>query len=57
VTLAFGVDRVEGERRLARARQAGDHHQFVARKIDVDVLEIVLAGAPDGDVTQGLGGG
>ena len=43
--LAFGVDRVEGERRLARARQAGDDDQLVARDVDVDVLEVVDAGA------------
>ena len=30
--LALGVDRVERERRLARARQAGDDHQRVARE-------------------------
>jgi hypothetical protein len=44
-SLPFGVDRVEGERRLPRARQAGDHHQLMARDVDVDVLEIVHAGA------------
>ena len=43
--LAFGVDRVEGERRLARARQAGDDDQLVARDVDVDVLEVVDARA------------
>ena len=48
--LALGIDRVEGERRLARAGQAGDHHQAVARDVDVDVLEIVLARAADGNL-------
>ena len=43
--LAFGVDRVEGERRLARAGQPGNHDQLVARQIDVDVLEVVDARA------------
>ena len=55
--LALGIDRVEGERRLARARQAGDHHQAVARQVDVDVLEIVLARAADGDEAMRLGDG
>src|SRR5262249_24496582 len=41
--LALGVDRIERERGLARPRQAGQHHQPVARQLDVDVLEIVLA--------------
>ena len=43
--LSLGIDRVEGEARLARARQPGDHHQPVARDVDVDALEIVLARA------------
>ena len=48
--LALGIDGVEGERGFARARQAGEHHQLVARNGDVDVLEIVLARAADGDL-------
>ena len=40
---------VEGETGLARAAQAGDDHQRVARQIDVDVLEIVGACAPNAD--------
>ncbi len=47
--LAFGVDRVERERGFPRARQPGEHHQLVARDFEVDVLEIVLAGAADRD--------
>ena len=47
--LAFGIDGVEGERGFARARQAGEHHQLVARNLDVDVLEVVLARAADRD--------
>ena len=43
--LALGVDRVEGERGFARAGQAGEHDELVARDGDVDVLEIVLARA------------
>ena len=45
--LALGVDRVEGQARLARAGQPGEHDQPVARQLDVDVLEVVLAGAAD----------
>ena len=47
--LALGVDRVEGEARLARARQAREHDQPVARQLDVDVPEVVLAGPADAD--------
>ncbi len=48
--LALGVDRVEGQRGLARARQAGDHRQAVAGDLDVDVLEVVDPGAADDEV-------
>ena len=55
--LAFGIDRVEGERGLAGARQAGDHHQAIARQVEVDVLQIVLASAADRDEAVRLGSG
>ena len=58
--LALGVDRVERERRLPRTRQPRDHHQLVARDLDVDVLEVVLARALDDDLFHrdgGAGGG
>src|SRR5262249_22989810 len=48
-TLAFGIERVEGERRLARAGQAREHDQPLARDVDVDALEIMCARAADGD--------
>ncbi len=47
--LALGIDGVEGERRLARARQAGEHDQPVARQVEVDVLEVVFPRPADGD--------
>ncbi len=40
--LALGVDGVEGETALARARKAGEHNQLAARDIHADVLQIVL---------------
>jgi hypothetical protein len=43
--LAFGIDRVEGEGRLARTRQPRDHHQLVAGDVEVDILEVMLARA------------
>ena len=45
----LGKDRVEGERTLAAAAHAGEHHQLVAGNGDVDVLEVVLAGTPHPD--------
>ncbi len=47
--LALGVDRVEGERGLARARQPREDDQRVARDLQVDVLQVVLARAADVD--------
>ena len=47
--LPLGVERVERQRRLPRTRQPRDHHQLVARDLDVDVLEVVLARALDLD--------
>ena len=53
--LALGVDRVERERRLPRAGEARDDHQLVARDADVDVLQVMFAGAADEDVVEGHG--
>ena len=57
--LALGIDGVEGERGFARAGQAGEHHKPVARDRDVDIPEIVFAGAADrylAGVTGGIAG-
>ena len=43
--LALGVDRVEGEARLAGAGQARDHDQRIARQPQVEIPEVVLARA------------
>ncbi len=51
--LAFGVDRVEGQRRLAGARQPGEHDELVTRDRQRDVLQVVLARAADRDVVYG----
>jgi hypothetical protein len=50
--LALGIDGVERQRALARARQAGQHHQLAARDVDADVLEIVLPRAAHADEVQ-----
>ena len=50
--LALGIDRVEGEGRLAAARQAGDDDEGIARQVDIDVLEVMLARTADADVAQ-----
>jgi hypothetical protein len=48
-TLPFGVDRVEGQARLARSGQTGDDDQPVARDVERDVFEVMDARALDGD--------
>ena len=50
--LAFGIDRVERERRFARARQASDHHELIPRDININRFEIVLARAAHFDVFE-----
>ena len=43
--LPLGEDGVEGQAGLARPGQAGEHHEAVARQVEVDAAEVVLAGA------------
>ena len=52
--LALGVDRVERERGLPRAGEPGEDDEPVARKLERDVLEVVLAGAAN---DEGVGHG
>ncbi len=47
--LAFSIDGVERERGFSRPGKSGEHHELVARNLDVDVLEIMLARAVDRD--------
>ncbi len=54
--LAFGVERVERKRRLARPGQAGDHHELVAREVEAEVLEVVRACAADANLVHAAGG-
>ena len=53
--LALGEDGVEGERRLARARDSGDDDEPVARNVEGDVLEVVLTRAADAKEVHGEG--
>ena len=47
--LAFGVEGIEGERGFPRSADASDDGELIARDLDVDILEVVLAGAGDAD--------
>jgi hypothetical protein len=47
--LAFRIDRVEGERGFAGTGQAGEHHEGIARDVEIDILEVVFARPLDGD--------
>src|SRR3990172_6271523 len=51
--LAFGVQRVEHERGLARARDPGDDDQLAGRDRQREVLEIVLARAANANRVGG----
>ncbi len=53
--LALGVDGVERQRALARARQPRQHHQLLARDVDADVLQIVFARAAHADEAMRIG--
>src|SRR5207244_13543056 len=44
-----------GERGLARARETRDHGQPVARDLDVDALQVVLAGPANDDALAPCG--
>src|SRR5689334_20924291 len=43
--LRFGVERAECQRGLARSRYTGEDDQRLTGNIDVDILEVVLAGS------------
>src|SRR5256712_147368 len=45
--LTFSIEDVKRERRLSRAADSGDHREGIERKVEVDVLQIVLLSAPD----------
>ena len=51
--LAFVEEDVERQRRLARARDPGDHREGLARDLDVDRLQVVLARVDDLDRRRG----
>ena len=53
--LAFGINRVEGQRRFPRTAEAGDHRQRIAGNLYVDVLQIVLARAAHRNPRNGHG--
>ncbi|MBV6422853.1 MAG: hypothetical protein NAOJABEB_00639 [Steroidobacteraceae bacterium] len=52
--LAFGIQRVEDERGLPRAGNAGHDDEFPERDLEVEVLQVVLARAADGDGADGM---
>jgi len=41
--LTFGINCVERQRRFARTTQAGYNHQLIARQLNINILEVVLA--------------
>ena len=51
--LAFRVQSVENQRRLAGTRHAGDHDQRVERQIEIQALEVILSRATHEDGVTG----
>ncbi len=45
--LALGEERVERERTLPRTAQAGDDDELVERQIEIEILQVVVADAPE----------
>jgi hypothetical protein len=54
-SLALGIDGVERQRALARARQPGEHDQLTARNVHADVFQIVLPRAAHADEVELFG--
>ncbi|MGH9645123.1 MAG: hypothetical protein ACRD3Q_22190, partial [Terriglobales bacterium] len=50
--LSLGIDSVESERGFAGAAEAGDDRQRISRDFNVNVFEVVLARAPNRDLTD-----
>ena len=48
-SLSLGEDRVESQRRFARARKTGDDREGIVRDFDLDVAEVVHPRPPDMD--------
>ena len=55
--LPFGVERVEDQRALAGAGNTRDHDQLAGGQIQVEVAQVVLAGAADADPGVAFGHG
>ena len=53
--LAFRVERVHGERRFAAAAGTAEDVHLLTRNLHIDVLEVVLRGAANGDAFVGEG--
>ncbi len=53
--LALGIEGVEGQGALPRPTGTGNHHQPVARDVQVDVAEVMDAGPADADLLAILG--
>ncbi len=53
--LGFSVEGSEGERGFAGAGDAGEDDKGVARDVDVNVFQVVLARAADADVGRRAG--
>ncbi len=48
--LPLGIQRVEGQRAFAGAAYAGQADQLIARQYEIDVPQVMFAGALDDDI-------
>ena len=48
-SLPFGIQGIENQRGLSRPADAGDHDQLIEREIEIEIFQVVLAGAADAD--------
>ena len=55
--LSLRIDRVECQRRLPRTREPGEDDQLVARQLEIDVAQVVLACSSDPDRSTHSGPG
>ena len=53
LALPLGKHRVQRQTALARTARAGDHHQTIARDVQVDVLQVVDAGSANANRVVG----
>jgi len=55
--LSFGIQRVERQRTLARAARPRNHHELIARNLQIQILQVVDTSPADAQMLSQLGRG